>query len=122
MAELYFPAISSFEAMPEEVPALGCFGSEIIGQDDTVQLHVAPSGVSVKGRYWREGHFLKALVHVQAAGVAPKTITAQIDLRPIARALKRWHDRQHARTGARIGGWPDSFVKAVKNIGKSKLV
>jgi hypothetical protein len=123
MAELYFPAISSFEAMPEEVPALGYFGSEIVGAEDTVQLHVAPSGVSIKGRYWRDGHFLRALVHVQAAGVAPKTITAQVDLRPIARALKRWHQRQHAAEGsARVGGWPDSFVKAVKSVGKSKLV
>lgn len=121
MAELYFPAISTFEAMPEELPAVGCFGHEIVGKDDTIQLHVAPSGVSVKGRYWREGHLLKAMVHVQAAGSAPKTVTAQVDLRSIAAALKKWHRRQHAG-GARVGGWPGSFVKAIKKVAKSKLV
>lgn len=121
MADLYFPALSTFEAMPEELPAVGHFGHEIIGEDDTVQLHVAPSGVSVKGRYWRDGHLLKALVHVQAAGTAPKTITVQVDLRPIAAALKKWHRQQHAR-GARIGGWPGSFLNAVKKVAKSKLV
>lgn len=121
MVDLYFPAISTFEAMPEELPAVGCFGHEIIGQDDSFQLRVAPSGVSVKGRYWREGHFLKALVHVQAAGAAPQTVTAQVDLRPIAATLKKWHRRQHAQ-GVRVGGWPGSFVNAVKKVAKSKLV
>jgi hypothetical protein len=121
MADLYFPAISTFEAMPEELPAVGCFGHEIVGRDDDFQLRVAPSGVSVKGRYWRDGHLLKALVHVQAAGTAPKTVSAQIDLRPIAAALKKWHLRQHAR-GVRVGGWPGSFINAVKKIGKSKLI
>ena len=121
MADLYFPAISTFEAMPEELSAVGYFGHEIVGLDDTIQLHVAPSGVSVKGRYWREGHLLKAMVHVQAAGSAPKTVTAQIDIRPIAAALKKWHRKQHAR-GVRVGGWPGSFIKAVKKVAKSKLV
>jgi hypothetical protein len=121
MTELYFPAISTFEAMPEELPAVGSFGHEIIGVDDTFKLHVAPSGVSVKGRYWREGHWLKATVHVQAAGGAPKTVMAQVDLRPIAAALKKWHRRQRGR-GARVGGWPGSFIKAVKKVAKSKLV
>jgi hypothetical protein len=121
MADLFFPAVSAFETMPAELPAVGCFGAEIIGVDDDFQLRVAPSGVSAKGRYWREGHLLKALIHVQAAGGAPKTITAQVDLRPIASALKKWHRAQHAR-GARVGGWPGSFIKAVKKIGKSKLV
>ncbi|HVY26100.1 MAG TPA: hypothetical protein VHB79_06090 [Polyangiaceae bacterium] len=121
MADLYFPAISTFEAMPDELPAVGCFGHEIVGRDDDFQLRVAPSGVSVKGRYWREGNFFKAVVHVQAAGMAPKTISAQIDLRPIAAALKQWHRQQHGAE-ARISGWPGSFFKAVKNIAKSKLV
>lgn len=121
MAELFFPAISTFETAAEELPAIGHFGHEIIGADDTVKLHVAPSGVSVKGRYWREGHWLKALVHVQAAGSAPKTITAQVDLRPISRAVKKWQAKQYAR-GARVGGWPGSFFKAVKKVAKSKLV
>jgi hypothetical protein len=120
MTEYYFPAISTFEAMPEELPAVG-IGPGATHADDLVQLHVAPSGVSVKGRYWREGHFLKATVHVQAAGSAPKTITAQVDLRPIAHAVRRYQaiQRQH---GARVGGWPGSFINKVKKIAKSKLV
>lgn len=120
MTEHYFPAISSFEAMPEELPPIGR-GPGGAPAEDLVRLHVAPSGVSVKGRYWRDGHFLKATVHVQAVGSAPKTITAQVDLRPIAQAVKRWRLAQHAR-GARIGGWPGSFINKVKNIAKSKLV
>ena len=121
MVDLYFPAISTFEAMPDELPAVGCFGHEIVGQDDSFRLHVAPSGISVKGRYWREGHLLKAVVHVQAVGSAPKTVTAEVDLRPIAAALKKWHRRQH-QSGARVGGWPGSFINAVKKVAKSKLV
>jgi hypothetical protein len=121
MTELYFPAVSTFEAVPDELPAVGCFGQEVVDRPDDFQLHVAPSGVSVKGRYWREGHWLKALVHVQAAGTAPKTISAQVDLRHIAAAVKRWHRRQHAQ-GARVGGWPGSFINAVKKVAKSKLV
>ncbi|HEX2873058.1 MAG TPA: hypothetical protein VHP33_17470 [Polyangiaceae bacterium] len=120
MTEHYISAISSFEAMPEDLPAIGV-GPGASRADDLVQLHVAPAGVSVKGRYWRDGHFLKATVHIQAAGTAPKTITAQVDLRPIAHAVKRWHVMQHQR-GARVGGWPGSFIKKVKNIAKSKLV
>ena len=49
MTEYYFPAISTFEAMPEELPAVG-IGAGASRADDLVQLHVAPSGVSVKGR------------------------------------------------------------------------
>jgi hypothetical protein len=121
MAELYFPAVSTFEAVPDELPAVGCFGAEAVVQPDDFQLRIAPSGVSVKGRYWREGHFLKALVHVQAAGAAPKTVSAQVDLRPIAAAVKKWHRRQHAQ-GVHVGGWPGSFINAVKKVAKSKLV
>lgn len=120
MVDLFFSPNAPFEAAPDELPAVGCFG-EVVGPDDDFQLRVAPSGVSVKGRYWREGHLLKALVHVQAAGSAPKTVAAQVDLRPIAAALKRWHRRQHAQ-GARVGGWPGSFFNAVKKVAKSKLV
>jgi hypothetical protein len=120
MSENYIPAISSFEAMPEELPAIGT-GAGAARVDDLVQLHIAPSGVSVKGRYWREGHFLKATVHIQAAGSAPKTIMAQVDLRPIAHAVKRWQAMQRSR-GARVGGWPGSFINKVKKIAKSKLV
>ena len=120
MSENYIPAISSFEVMPEELPPIG-IGAGAARVDDLVQLHVAPSGVSVKGRYWREGHFLKATVHIQAAGTAPKTIIAQVDLRPIAHAVKRWQAMQQQR-GTRVGGWPGSFINKVKKIAKSKLV
>ena len=72
MVDLYFPAISTFEAMPDELPAVGCFGHEIVGQEDSFRLHVAPSGISVKGRYWREGHLLKAVVHVRPSVALPR--------------------------------------------------
>ena len=124
MNESYLPAISTFDVNALETPAVGvvgCFGHEIVGvePDDQVKIRVAPSGASLRGRYWREGHRLKATVHVQAGGGAPKTITAEVDLRPIARALKRWHARKR---GVHISGWPGNFFKAVKKIGKSKLL
>jgi hypothetical protein len=120
-----YPAISTFEVMAAETPAIGCvglFGHEIVGAEDNIELRVAPAGVSVRGRYWREGRYLKALVHVQAAGSSPQTISVQVDLRPIAHALKQWHARQHGSAEPRVSGWPGSFVKAVKKVGKSKLL
>jgi hypothetical protein len=120
MTEHYIPAISSLEAVHDELPAIGT-GHGATRLDDLIQLHVAPSGVSVKGRYWREGHFLKATVHIQAAGTAPTTVTAQVDIRPIVHALKRWQVAQLQR-GVRVGGWPGSFINKVKKIAKSKLV
>ena len=125
MAEYYSPAISTFDLMPHEMPEMSRdyfgdedpFGADLSAPDD-VQLRVAPSGVSLKGRYWRDGRYLKAVVHVQAAGLEPKTIAAQVDVARIARALKQWHQQQR---GVHIGGWPDSFVRAVRKIAKSKL-
>ena len=95
------------------------FGATSPAADDTVLLRIAPSGVSVRGRFWREGPYFKAMVHVQTAGAAPKTVTAEVDLRPIVRALHHWYRRKH---GVHIGGFPGSFFKAVKKIGKSKLL
>ncbi|MFZ5893419.1 MAG: hypothetical protein ACOY0T_20325 [Myxococcota bacterium] len=130
----FYPALSTFEVMAAETPAIGClglFGHEIVGvgaapehepESDDIELRVAPAGVSVRGRYWREGRYLKATVHIQAAGAAPQTVTLQVDLRRIGQALKRWHARQHGGSSARIGGWPGSFLKSVKKIGKSQLV
>jgi hypothetical protein len=118
MTESYFPAISTFETRAAEVDAIG-IGAVPPKMSDSVRLHVAPAGVSVRGRYWREGPFFKAVVHVQTAGAAPKTITAEVDLRPIVRALHHWYRKKH---GVHIGGWPGSFFKEVKKIGKSKLL
>jgi len=121
MAESYFPAISTFETRAAEtqgVPGtwLGAIPQE---PDDTVRLRIAPSGVSIRGRFWREGPYLKAMVHVQTAGAAPKTVTAEVDLRPIARALHDWCRRKQ---GVHIGSFPGSFFKAVKKVGKTKLL
>jgi hypothetical protein len=118
MTESYFPAISAFETRAAEVDAIG-IGAAPSTMSDSVRLHVAPAGVSVRGRYWREGPYFKAVAHVQTAGAAPKTITAEIDLRPIVRALHNWYRKKH---GVHIGGWPGSFFKEVKKIGKSKLL
>lgn len=125
MSHNYFPALSTFDVKAADAAAVGCdrVGVEIIGRGngsrDNIQLTFAPSGVSVRGRYWREGPYLKAVVHVQAAAGEPQTITAQVDLRPIARGLKKWHANEH---GVRVGGWPGSFIRKVKKIGKSKLL
>jgi len=121
MTESYFPAISTFETRAAETHAIGgaFFGASASAQpDDMVRLRVAPAGVSLRGRFWREGPFLKAMVHVQTAGAAPKTVTAEVDLRPIVRALHRYHRKR----GVHIGGFPGSFFKAVKKIGKTKLL
>ncbi|MFZ5895550.1 MAG: hypothetical protein ACOY0T_31120 [Myxococcota bacterium] len=124
----YYPALSTFEVMAAEAPAIGClglFGHEIVGanpEPNDFELRVAPSDVSVRGRYWREGRYLKATVHIQAAGAAPQTVTVQVDLRRIGQALKRWHKRLHGSSTPRVGGWPGSFLKSVKKIGKSELL
>src|SRR5262249_38931332 len=88
MPENYYPAISTFEIMASPGSSSSPYSQGIAGVDDNIELHVAPSGVSVRGRYWREGRYFKAVVHVQAAGMSPKTISAQIDLKPIAKAMK----------------------------------
>lgn len=121
MTESYYPSISTFDASGVEFRPTGdsWFGAAPPDPPDTVRLHIAPSGVSVRGRFWREGPYFKALVHVQTAGAEPKTISAEVDLRPIMRALHRWHRREH---GVHVGGFPGSFFKAVKKIGKSKLL
>ena len=121
MTESYVPAISTFETRAAGSQVIGgaWFGATSPDADDTVRLRIAPSGVSVRGRFWREGPYFKAMVHVQTAGAAPKTVTAEVDLRPIVRALHHWYRRKH---GVHIGGFPGSFFKAVKKIGKSKLL
>ncbi|HKO46543.1 MAG TPA: hypothetical protein VJV79_02400 [Polyangiaceae bacterium] len=121
MTESYFPAISTFETRAAEEHAIGgvWLGADEPDTEDTVRLRIAPAGVSVRGRFWREGRYLKAMVHVQTAGAAPKTISVDVDLRPIARALHHWYRRKH---GVQVGGFPGSFFKQVKKLGKSKLI
>ena len=123
MTTTYFPALSTFDVSAAERLGVGCdVGCARVGAEpaqDAVTLKFSPSGLSVRGRYWREGHFLMAAVHIQAAAGAPRTITARIDLRPIARGLRRWYARNH---GVRISGWPGSFLKKVGKIAKSKLI
>ena len=119
MSESLFPAISPFDVRDPRQRAIG-FGADANETPrDTVQLRIAPAGVSVRGRFWREGPMFKAVVHVQTAGAAPKTISVEVDLRPIMRALHDWYRRKH---GVHIGGFPGSFFKAVKKVGKSKLL
>src|SRR6478735_5456806 len=119
MADSYFPAISILQSRAELARAIGFGGDHDEAPPDTVQLRIAPAGVSVRGRFWREGPMFKAVVHVQTAGAAPKTISVEVDLRPIMRALHDWYRRKH---GVHIGGFPGSFFKAVKKVGKTKLL
>ena len=123
MTTTYFPALSTFEVSAAERLGIGCdVGCARVGaepEQDTMALQFSPSGVSLRGRFWRDGHFLKAAVHIQAAAGAPRTVTAQVDLRPIARALRKWYARNQ---GVQISGWPGSFIKRVGKIAKSKLI
>ena len=119
MSESFFPAISTLDSRESLVRAIGFGADRGDGPSDTVQLRIAPAGISVRGRFWREGSILKAVVHVQTAGAAPKTISAEVDLRPIMRGLHDWYRRKH---GVHIGGFPGSFIKAVKKVGKTKLL
>ena len=119
MAESHFPQISTIETRAAEARASRLGTAPSSKAHDSVRLHVGPSGVSVRGRFWREGPIFKAVAHIQTAGAAPKTISLEVDLRPIARALHDWYRRKQ---GVRIGGWPGSFFKQVKKIGKSKLL
>ena len=121
MTESYYPSISTFDAHGIDFAPNGSswFGAAPPDPPDTVSLRIAPSGVSVRGRFWREGPYFKAMVHVQTAGTEPKTISAEVDLRPIMRAMHRWHMKEH---GVHVGGFPGSFFKAVKKVGKSKLL
>ncbi len=123
MPEPIFPAISSFEFLanrPSELK-MDPYSHGVSGVDDNIQVRVAPSGISARGRYWREGRYLKAVVHVQAAGVSPKTISAEVDLRPIALAMKARSERLE-REGVHVGAWPGNFINAVAKVGKSKLL
>lgn len=123
MAGPIFPAISSFEILanrPSEL-TMDPYSHGVSGVDDNIQVRVAPSGISARGRYWREGRYLKAVVHVQAAGVSPKTISAEVDLRPIALAMKARSERLE-REGVHVGAWPGNFINAVGKVGKAKLL
>lgn len=53
------------------------------------------SGVWLKTRFYREGPFLCATVYSVAAG-NPQVFTAKVDLRPIERAVRRYHLKLHA--------------------------
>jgi hypothetical protein len=118
MTESYFPAISMFETRAADARAIGAVPTAE-PREDSVRLTVNPGGVSVRGRYWREGPYFKAVVHVQAAGAEPKTISVDVDLRPIVRALHRYY---RDKRGVQISGFPGSFFKAVKKIGRSQLL
>jgi hypothetical protein len=119
MTESYFPAISMFETRAADARAIGADAATAQNAEDMVRLTVNPGGVSIRGRYWREGPFFKAVVHVQAAGADPKTVSVEVDLRPIVRALHRYY---REKRGVQISGFPGSFFKAVKKIGKTKLL
>ena len=112
MTHSYFPAISTSQSREALSRAIGFGADEHDAPRDTVQLRIAPAGVSVRGRFWREGPIFKAVVHVQTAGAAPKTISVEVDLRPIMRALHDWYRRKR---GVHIGGFV--FLFADEDIG-----
>ena len=96
-------------------------------------LSGAASGVWVKTRVYREGHFLCATVYSVAAG-EPKIVELRVDMRPIAREVMKAHLALHGGQLARIAGRSEALIgwglgslwkgakKAAKAIGRNKLV
>lgn len=122
---------------------IGCGGGcsvsgfpELVGCVVGAEKLTENTGVWVKTRFYRDGHFLCATVYSVAAG-EPKVIELRVDLRPIARAVLRAHTALHAKdlakasirsksSGATVGWglgslWK-SAKKAAKAIGRNKLV
>ncbi len=95
---------------------------DVLGHDDNIQIRAMPSGISVRGRYWRQGPFLHGVVHVQVAGTSPETIYASVDLRPILRRVKQRMALARRVSGDVIGFFNfKKIFKAVASIGKSAL-
>lgn len=118
----------SVSGSPDIIGCVGCVvGAEKLGE---------ASGVWVKTRFYRDGHFLCATVYSVAAG-EPKVVELRVDLRPIARAVMRAHSAMHASELAKASlrgsvsgttvGWGLGSLwkkakKAAKAIGRNKLV
>jgi uncharacterized membrane protein len=110
-------------------PAVGCNIGCVVGAEELSQN----AGVWVKTRFWREGPYLKATVYSVANG-EPKVVELSVDVRPIARAVMRWHQKLHSEQalqasvrGVPIVGWSlKKMWKGVKQtaqkIGRTKLV
>jgi hypothetical protein len=101
-----------------------------------MQEHMIGSGVWVKTHFYREGHMLHATTYCVAAG-EPEIIKLSVDMRPIARAVKKYHDKLHEaarhnpdpHAAAQVGSFWSSITKPFRGIGhavaaiaKSKLV
>lgn len=114
---------------------IGCGGScgPVVGCVVGAEKLTTASGVWVKARFYREGHFLCATVFSVASG-EPKIVELRVDLRPIARAVMRAHATLHAKDLAKASvrggttvGWGLGSLwkgakKAAKAIGRNKLV
>lgn len=110
-------------------PSVGCNVGCVVGAEELGQN----AGVWVKTRFWREGPYLKATVYTVAAG-EPRVVELSVDLRPIARAVMRLHEKLHAKEGLRsevrgkpLVGWSlgkmwKGVKQTAKKIGRSKLV
>jgi hypothetical protein len=59
-----------------------------------MQEHNLGNGLWVKTRFYQEGHMLHAVTYCVAAG-NPEMIRLSVDLRPIAKAVRAYHDRLH---------------------------
>lgn len=107
--------------LPASVPVDWNAGDEAIAGVNQMPATAVCPAVSVKARFWCQGHKLMAAVHTVAAG-EPQIMYFELDIRPIAAALSKWHQKEHLRMGCEISGFPGSVWKAAKKIGKSKLM
>lgn len=80
--------------------------------DDAILASMVPDGVQISGRYWTEGPIMIGLVHLQTAS-EPYVIREEVDLREVAREVQ---------AQPQIMGFFGSLVRAVKKVGRSKLL
>lgn len=112
----------------DEAPRCNTVGC-IVGAEALAET----SGVWLKTRFHRDGHFMCATVYSVSAG-EPEVFQLKIDMRPIARELMRLHTAMHAQDAAQatvrgemhvgfsLGSVWKSAKKAASSVAKSKLV
>lgn len=80
-------------------------------------------GLWFRTNIYQEGHMLKAVTYC-VLGTKVECFRAEVDLRPIAKAVAAYHKRLHQAgiVGDTIIGFLGGLKKAVKRIGRNKLV
>lgn len=97
-------------------------------QAATVDLP-GPRNFWMKTHIFQQGHKLVAINYIAAAG-SPEIFRVSVDLRPIARAVKLYHEELHRRAKVqgcvgceeKIAGFFSSIGNVIKKVGRSKLL